>query len=212
MPTVVEQAITLKGSSDMVSQFFSYAINAVLYMRGVYPAEMFEQRKAYDVNLMVATDQRLNAYLSQVLEQVKIWLSSGMVESLVLVLTDVAKAKQIEKWTFNIEMGEDAVKSRKKSKKSIKQAQKEIQALMRQIVSSVTFLPLISSPCSFDLLIYCDKDAATPEHWEESGPCDIVGEKIQLAEYSTGYHRVTGSICYTTDDDDEEEEEESESL
>ena len=29
--------ITLKGSTDIVSEFFTYAINSILYQRGLYP-------------------------------------------------------------------------------------------------------------------------------------------------------------------------------
>jgi hypothetical protein len=37
------QAITLRGSVDIVSEFFGYAINSILYQRGVYPPEKFER-------------------------------------------------------------------------------------------------------------------------------------------------------------------------
>ena len=33
----------------------------------------------------------------------------------------------------------------------------EIQAIIRQITASVTFLPLLNEPCAFDLLFYTDK-------------------------------------------------------
>lgn len=35
------QKIRLKGSAKEVTEFFSYAINSLLYQRGVYPPEDF---------------------------------------------------------------------------------------------------------------------------------------------------------------------------
>ena len=40
--------------------------------------------------------------------------------------------------------------------KSAKEIQGEIQALVRQITASVTFLPLLDEAASFDLLAYTD--------------------------------------------------------
>ena len=40
------------------------------------------------------------------------------------------------------------------STKTQKEITQEIQAIQRQITASVTFLPLLNEPCSFDLLVY----------------------------------------------------------
>lgn len=45
---------------------------------------------------------------------------------------------------------------------------KEIQAIMRQITSSVTFLPNIEEACTFDLLAYTSIDSEVPAEWAES--------------------------------------------
>ena len=39
--TRTNQAITLKGSTAMVSEFFEYSVNNILYQRGVYPSDDF---------------------------------------------------------------------------------------------------------------------------------------------------------------------------
>jgi hypothetical protein len=46
----------------------------------------------------------------------------------------------------------------------------EIQAIIRQITASVTFLPLLQDACTFDLLVYTDNDVSVPQAWEESEP------------------------------------------
>jgi mitotic spindle assembly checkpoint protein MAD2 len=44
----------------------------------------------------------------------------------------------------------------------------DIQAIMRQIASSVTFLPNLEEPCTFDLLAYTSADSKVPPTWGDS--------------------------------------------
>lgn len=70
--------------------------------------------------------------------------------------------------------------------KSAKEVTQEIQAIMRQITASVTFLPLLNEPCCFDLLVYADKDATVPVSWEDSDPCFIANaEQVRLRSFNT---------------------------
>lgn len=73
-----------------------------------------------------------------------------------------------------------------KSEKSEKEIVQEIQAIMRQITASVTFLPLLDEPCFFDLLIYADKEATVPVQWEDSDPCYIKNaEQVKMRSFDT---------------------------
>ena len=38
---LTRNAVTLKGSAAIVSEFFNYSINSILYQRGIYPPESF---------------------------------------------------------------------------------------------------------------------------------------------------------------------------
>lgn len=50
----------------------------------------------------------------------------------------------------------------------------------------MTFLPLLSEPCSFDLLVYADQDATIPVLWEDSDPCYISNsEEVKLRSFTT---------------------------
>src|ERR1700721_1775331 len=45
----------------------------------------------------------------------------------------------------------------------------EIQAIIRQITASVTFLPMLEGRCTFNVLVYADADANVPdEEWGDS--------------------------------------------
>ncbi|KAK6044123.1 hypothetical protein COOONC_18373, partial [Cooperia oncophora] len=72
----------------------------------------------------------------------------------------------MERWQFDIqteEMNEEGENStRQKDEKKIKQ---EMSDVIRQITASVTFLPLLEEPCSFDVLIYTGKETEAPSDW-----------------------------------------------
>lgn len=46
-------------------------------------------------------------------------------------------------------------------RKSMKKIQGEIRDIIRQITASVTFLPVLSEPCAFDLLVYANTDVSS---------------------------------------------------
>jgi mitotic spindle assembly checkpoint protein MAD2 len=72
------------------------------------------------------------------------------------------------------------------STKSQKEITQEIQAVVRQITASVTFLPLLNEPCFFDLLVYADEQASVPLSWEDSDPCHILNaEDVRLRSFDT---------------------------
>ena len=62
----------------------------------------------------------------------------------------------------------------------------EIQAIIRQITASVSFLPLLEEQCAFDLLVYTDKNSEVPPMWEESDPRYIKDSaEVRLRSFST---------------------------
>lgn len=64
-------AITLKGSTDIVAEYLNFALNSILYQRGVYPHEMFTKESKYGVPLLLTVDPTLKDYLSKITEQLK---------------------------------------------------------------------------------------------------------------------------------------------
>ncbi|PWA44322.1 mitotic spindle assembly checkpoint protein MAD2A [Artemisia annua] len=52
--TVSKDIITLRGSTAIVSEFFGYAANSILYNCGVYPDSSFERVKKYGLPLLLS--------------------------------------------------------------------------------------------------------------------------------------------------------------
>ncbi len=63
--------ITLKGSTDIVKEFFHFSINNILYQRGIYPPETFKRVGHYGLSLMVSTDEELIKYLQDINKQLE---------------------------------------------------------------------------------------------------------------------------------------------
>jgi mitotic spindle assembly checkpoint protein MAD2 len=81
------------------------------------------------------------------------------------------------------------------------QIQVQIRALFRQITASVTFLPELTEPCTFNVLVYADADSDVPIEWGDSDAKEIDGgEKVQLRSFSTTNHRVDTLVSYKLGD------------
>ncbi|CEO95551.1 HORMA domain-containing protein [Plasmodiophora brassicae] len=200
-------SITLKGSTKIVTEFFGYSINSILYQRGIYPPESFSASEKYGLRMLVTTDAGLVEYLDQVLTQLSEWLMTGHVQCLVLVISSQLDGATLERWVFDIvtempgEGGDGDKRSSSSVPKSEKEIMREIQAIMRQITSSVTFLPLLDVPCSFDLLIHTDLDTQVPKSWEESDPKYISNSaEVKLRSFTTKIHRVDAMVSYKNPD------------
>ncbi|AAZ10210.1 Mad2-like HORMA domain containing protein [Trypanosoma equiperdum] len=192
------QTITFRSSVSTITEFLGFAIYCVLYQRGVYPSDSFQQVTRYGVQLMVSVDEELNSYLAEVLQQVIKWVSQDKLRKLVLVLVDAeTKGDVVERWVFDIAtQGLEAVEG--VNSKSDDTLRKEIQAVLRQVTSSVSYLPLLHRPCYFDMLVYADPDTELPTgSWELSDPRLIMGSsEVTLRSFSTSFHSVSASVAY----------------
>ncbi|KWX12621.1 Mitotic spindle checkpoint protein MAD2 [Giardia duodenalis assemblage B] len=196
MATQTKSAITLRGSTAIVTEYFAYSINSILYLRGIYGQDSFMSQQKYGLPLMVAKDPALSKYLGEVLQRVAEWLMSGKVQKLVMVLLPIGGSEPIEKWEFNVE--NEGVQAGATSSKPEADVQREIQAILRQINASVSFLPVISDPVTFDIMIYTDAAVPTPAEWEECPGRDHVSNAVEVKfrDFSTKIHKVDTAVIY----------------
>jgi len=192
--------ITLRGSTDTVVEFFGFAISSILFQRGVFSPDRFVPMKKYGLSVLVASDQDLQNYIGEVLVQLKGWMMRSQVKKVVMVILSQASNDTLERWTFDVRVNAAAAAAEavQQTHSEVAECQKEIQAIIRQITASVTFLPLLDEPCTFELLIYTDQLAEVPQEWGESDPMHIVGgsQEVRLRSFSTKIHRVEGAVAY----------------
>ena len=153
---------------------------------------------------IVRGSDRRPRYLRQILSQLKTWLDTGEVQRLVIVVTGVETGQTLERWVFGVHAcapGDDAENSdpaaAARPAASVKEITKQIQAIIRQITASVTFLPLLEEACAFDLLVYTRKRAQVPGEWEDTDPQYIAdGQEVKLRSFTTSVHTVDAAVSY----------------
>ncbi|ELU06537.1 hypothetical protein CAPTEDRAFT_166738 [Capitella teleta] len=192
-----KSAISLKGSTDIVSEFFMYGINSILYQRGIYPPETFTRVQKYGLTLLVSTDPELKKYLNTVLAQVKDWLQNLTIKKMVAVIKCSQTSEVLERWQFDIQCDKTAANETAPRERSLQEIESQIKAIIRQITASVTFLPLLETSCVFDLLVYTDTGLEIPANWGESGPALISNsEEVRLRSFTTSIHAVDSMVAY----------------
>ncbi|KAF6156900.1 hypothetical protein GIB67_000440 [Kingdonia uniflora] len=184
--TITKDIITLRGSAAIVSEFFGYAANSILYNRGIYPEESFAKVKKYGLPLLLTQDNDVKAFITNLTAQLSEWLESGKLQRVVLVIMSKATSEVLERWNFSIETDNQVVEKGVSREKSDKEIMREIQAIMRQIASSITYLPCLDEQCAFDVLAYTDKDVEVPFTWIESDPKLIANpQMVKLHSFDT---------------------------
>ncbi|KAJ8475607.1 hypothetical protein OPV22_019334 [Ensete ventricosum] len=222
--TASKDIITLRGSATIVSEFFGYAANSILYNRGIYPEESFTKVKKYGLPMLLTQDEGVKSFISGLTSQLTEWLEAGKLQRVVLVIMSKATSEVLERWNFSIETDAEVVEKgviKEKideeittgnnvekgviKEKSDKEIMREIQAIMRQIASSITYLPCLDEPCVFDVLAYTDKDVAVPFTWMESDAKLIENpQMVKLHSFDTKIHKVDTLVSYKNDDWDEQ--------
>ncbi|KAI9598349.1 putative mitotic spindle checkpoint-related protein [Syncephalis fuscata] len=200
MSTEQAHKITLKGSTAIVVEFFEYSIHSILFQRGLYPPEDFKMSKKYGLNMMISTDDSLKNYLKEVLTQLEAWMLEGKVKRLVFVVMSRETRQVLERWQFDIQVvqSSDTTDNSDKPVKTEKEINAEIQAIMRQITASVTFLPMLEEPCTFNIVVYADHNAEVPTTWNDTDPHYIQQneEQVRLRSFSTTVHKIDALVSY----------------
>jgi mitotic spindle assembly checkpoint protein MAD2 len=149
---------------------------------------------------MAVADPKLSGYLASVLRQFADWLGTGTLRKAVLVVAAAATGEVRERWAFDIQTAAGALGGAGAAalpEKSAAAVAAEVQAMIRQITASVTFLPLLGDACTIDLLAYTDREGDVPLEWEESDPRLIAGgEDVRLRSFSTAAHAVEALVSY----------------
>lgn len=102
--TSTKTHLTLKGSTEIVSDFFNFSVQSILYQRGIYPAEDFRPVKKYGLQMLITTDDGLEMYIDNCLKQVKDWISQGKLSRLVVAIVEKESGETRERWQFDLDV------------------------------------------------------------------------------------------------------------
>jgi aspartate aminotransferase-like enzyme len=99
-----------------VSSFIEVCVHTLLSTRSVYPAGLFESRRAFGLPSVASRHPSLNAYVHALAESVQTWLVQGEMQRIVIVLLDpprsktnpTAVARLLERFVFEVSGGKGA--------------------------------------------------------------------------------------------------------
>lgn len=174
----------------------------MLFQRGLYPAENFESVQQYGITLLMSKDEKIRAYMNEVLGQLEQWLATDKVEHISMIVKDVKTKEVVESWVFNVQSQveskqENVDPNKAVSSKDLKKIQAEIRDVMRQIAATVSYLPLLESVCAFDILVHTKKDIEIPDAWKETCAVKIENcQTVRLKSFSTGLQKVETVVNY----------------
>lgn len=199
----MEPKLALKGSCKTVTDYFEYAIHLILFQRGIYPAEDFQTVRKYDLPLLVNIDEDVKQYVNKIMVQIKKWIYGNRILKLVLVIVSKNTFESVERWEFNVEVkNDDEDSTGTGATKDKQQTQREIQAIIRQITSLVSYLPILKEDdYTFNVMVYTDpNDTSVPTEW-----CDTNGdqrmlegdvEQVKFTSFSTNIHEIGTVVSY----------------
>ncbi|XP_016932045.1 mitotic spindle assembly checkpoint protein MAD2A [Drosophila suzukii] len=196
-----KNCITLKGSAQIIVEYLKYGINSILFQRGIYPAEDFDNTQQYGLTILMSKDPKIQTFLQNVLSQTEEWLSKNMINKISMVITNAHTKEVLECWDFKMqaEMGDGDTSDPTKltATKELSRIQNEIRDVMRQISATVSYLPLLDCICTFDVMIHTLQNTELPAKWDETGAIIIQNSQaVQLRSFSTGLHKVDTVVNY----------------
>ncbi|XP_052867773.1 mitotic spindle assembly checkpoint protein MAD2A-like [Anopheles cruzii] len=196
---VQENVITIGGSAQMIADYLRFAMNNLLFQRGVYPPNDFTPIEKYGIPIYMSQNHGVCEFFDKVLQKAEEWTSKKMVKSVIFVIHNVATKEIIERWDFQLKYEEgnpSADGTSQVSYKPLPKIQGEIRDVMRQITSTISFLPVLEQTCAFD--VYIERDGGDlPEKWEEMP--DVVisnSQTVKMRGFSTGIHELDTFVTY----------------
>ncbi|KAK2461566.1 hypothetical protein APHAL10511_006029 [Amanita phalloides] len=96
------ESLTYNQTVHAITEFIEVAIHTILYVRQVYPADLFVRRKKYNTPVFQSRHPALNEYISGAVKAVKEEIVLGNVDKVVVVIKDKDQIA-LERFIFSIE-------------------------------------------------------------------------------------------------------------
>ncbi|KAL5281166.1 mad2 family protein [Megaselia abdita] len=197
----IKNCITLKGSATIIAEYLKYGINSILFQRGIYPPEEFDNTQQYGLTILMSKNEKIQEFLTNVLSQTEQWLSKNLLNKVSMVITNAHTKEVLECWDFKVQAqsgdGDDSSPMNLTSSKDLKRVQGEIRDVMRQISATVSYLPYLDCICTFDVMIHTLQNCELPNGWDETAGIFIQNaQAVQLRSFSTGLHKVDTVVNY----------------
>ncbi|KAL0576803.1 hypothetical protein V5O48_005173 [Marasmius crinis-equi] len=96
------KSLTYKQTAYAITEFIEIAIHTILYVRQVYPADLFVRRKKYDTPVFQARHPALNEYISDAVKAIREEVIHGNVDKVIVVIKDKDQLA-LERFIFSLD-------------------------------------------------------------------------------------------------------------
>ncbi|KDQ15724.1 hypothetical protein BOTBODRAFT_54600 [Botryobasidium botryosum FD-172 SS1] len=96
-----QEELSFNATAIAITEFLEVAIHTILYVRQVYPPDLFVRRKRYDAPVYQSRHPALNEYIAGAVKAVGEELVLGNVERVVVVIKDQAEIP-LERFVFSL--------------------------------------------------------------------------------------------------------------
>ncbi|KAG9042918.1 Mitotic spindle checkpoint component mad2 [Tulasnella sp. UAMH 9824] len=201
MPPPSQPVIALRGSATAIADYLRYAIYSILFLRGVYAIEDFMVVNKFDLELLIATNEELETYVSSVLSQVEQWLMTQTINQVVLVIVSKETKKTLERWVFDVKALEPPPGAPPKPDSEV---QAEVRSMLAGIRGTNSMLSDIQEPALCNILAYIKDDGqdAAADGWEDTHTHAIEMDsatEVKLKKASTSVHQIQATVVYRDD-------------
>jgi len=97
-----DRTLTFNETVRGIAEFIEVAIHTILYVRQVYPPDIFIRRKKYETPVYQSRHPALNEYITGAVKAVRDELEQGNVEKIIVVIKDKNQAA-LERFIFSVE-------------------------------------------------------------------------------------------------------------
>ncbi|KAJ7170076.1 DNA-binding protein [Mycena filopes] len=94
--------LTFNQAVRGITEFIEVAIHTILYVRQIYPSDLFIRRKKYDTPVFQSRHPALNEYISGAVKAIGEQLVTGNVEKVVVVIKDKEEVA-LERFIFSVD-------------------------------------------------------------------------------------------------------------
>ncbi|KAF8598184.1 spindle assembly checkpoint protein [Ceratobasidium sp. AG-I] len=189
--------LTASGTPATIIEFLYYAVNSILFYRGVYESEDFRAVTKYEQDLVITRDDEVTKFLDKFFKQVEVWLGQNLIHRVILVIVSKDTGKTLERWVFNLEPHTGPA--------NLDKIQHKIQATLKQLKATIPIFPDINEPTVFNLLAVAKDeplktiDGQAQEEWTDAHPHAIDAEardQTALRGFNTMDTKVDMNVVY----------------
>ncbi|KAM3587012.1 hypothetical protein VKS41_002058 [Umbelopsis sp. WA50703] len=148
--------LTLNELHAVLSEFLEVAIHQIIYIRGLYPKELFETRQKYNAAVQMSRHPDINRYINHVVEACKKEMPKEAIQSVAVVIID-SQQKPIERYVFDLNavfhMSPHQYPDSIITEMRLPDLERQMRGFLLRICAAEALLQPLPSNCTFSLTV-----------------------------------------------------------